>query len=104
MATISSLLRDHVTLRVRSVDRVFLAGYVPRLACDGQLVRFLLDRVGGNIPSPAILGRIGRGYVEAVDRFAIDHRSCGFPRASARRTSRAPTYTPPSATVAAAWC
>ena len=56
-----------------SVDRIFLAGYVPRLQCDGQLVRFLLDRVGGNIPSPAILGRIGRGYVEAVDRFALDH-------------------------------
>ncbi len=73
MATISSLLADHVTLRVASVDRIFLAGYVPRLACEGQLVRFLLDRVGGNIPSPAILGRIGRGYVEAVDRFALDN-------------------------------
>jgi hypothetical protein len=73
VATISSLLRDHVALQVRSVDRIFLAGYVPRLACDGQLVRFLLDRVGGNIPSPAILGRIGRGYVEAVDRFALDN-------------------------------
>jgi hypothetical protein len=73
VATISSLLRDHVTLRVRSVDRIFLAGYVPRLQCGGQLVRFLLDRVGGNIPSPAILGRIGRGYVEAVDRFALDN-------------------------------
>ena len=73
MATITSLLRDHVTLQVRSVDRIFLAGHVPRLQCDGQLVRFLLDRVGGNIPSPAILGRIGRGYVEAVDRFALEH-------------------------------
>jgi hypothetical protein len=73
VATISSLLADHVTLRVASVDRIFLAGYVPRLGCDGQLVRFLLDRVGGNIPSPAILGRIGRDYVEAVDRFAIDN-------------------------------
>jgi hypothetical protein len=71
VATISSLLRDHVTLRVRSVDRIFLAGYVPRLQCDGQLVRFLLDRAAGNIPSPAILGRIGRGYVEALDRFAL---------------------------------
>jgi hypothetical protein len=73
VATISSLLADHVTLRVRSVDRFFLAGHVPALQCDGQLVRFLLDRVAGNIPSPAILGRIGRGYVEAVDRFARDH-------------------------------
>ena len=56
MATISSLLADHVSLRVRSVDRIFLAGYVPRLQCDGQLVTFLNERAGGSIPSPAILG------------------------------------------------
>jgi hypothetical protein len=73
VATISSLLTDHVSLRVQSVDRIFLAGYVPGLQCVGQLVRFLLDHVAGNMPSPAILGRIGRGYVEAVDRFALDH-------------------------------
>jgi len=73
VATISSLLSDHVTLQVRSVDRLFLAGYVPRLQAQGQLVRFLLDRAGGNIPSPAILGRVGRAYVDAVDRFALDH-------------------------------
>ena len=60
VATISSLLADHVTLQVRSVDRIFLAGYVPRLQCDGQLVRVLNDRAGGTIPSPAILGKIGR--------------------------------------------
>ena len=47
MATISSLLADHVSLQVRSVDRIFLAGYVPRLQCDGQLVRFINERAGG---------------------------------------------------------
>ncbi|MCA1698498.1 MAG: hypothetical protein LC790_06160, partial [Actinobacteria bacterium] len=73
MATISSLLADHVTLQVRSVDRLFLAGYVPRLQCEGQLVRFMLDRAGGNIPSPAILGHVGRAYVDAIDRFALDN-------------------------------
>jgi hypothetical protein len=31
VATIASLLRDRVTLRVRSVDRLFLQAYVPRL-------------------------------------------------------------------------
>ena len=70
VATISSLLADHVSLQVRSVDRIFLAGYVPRLQCDGQLVRFLNERAGGTIPSPAILGRIGRAYVEEINRFA----------------------------------
>ena len=73
MATITSLLADHVTLQVRSVDRLFLAGYVPGLQCAGQLVGFLNDRAGGTIPSPAILGRVGRAYVEAVDQFALDN-------------------------------
>src|SRR5450755_2841890 len=68
VATISSLLADHVSLQVRSVDRIFLAGYVPRLQCDGQLVRFLNERAGGTIPSPAILGKIGRAYVDQVVR------------------------------------
>ena len=34
MATISSLLADHVSLQVRSVDRLFLQGYVPRLMTE----------------------------------------------------------------------
>ena len=72
MATIASLLRDRVTLRVGSVDRLFLQGYVPRLMCEGQVVRFLLDR-GYPIPSPALLGRIGRAYVKQIERFAADH-------------------------------
>ena len=62
MATISSLIADHVTLQVRSVDRLFFQGYVPRLQTQFQVIRFLLDR-GFPIPSPALLGRIGREYV-----------------------------------------
>ena len=69
MATIRSLLRDRVTLQVRSVDRLFLQAYVPRLMSEGLLVRFLLDR-GFSIPSPALLGKIGAGYVRAIERFA----------------------------------
>jgi hypothetical protein len=69
VATIASLLRDHVTLRVRSVDRLFLQAYVPKLMTSFQVVRFLLDR-GNPIPSPALLGKIGRAYVAAIDRYA----------------------------------
>ena len=72
MATISSLLADHVTLQVRSVDRLFFQGYVPRLQTQFQVVRFLLDR-GFPIPSPAVLGRIGREYVSAVERFIVEN-------------------------------
>jgi len=69
VATIRSLLRDRVTLQVRSVDRLFLQAYVPKLMSEGLLIRFLLDR-GFPIPSPALLGKIGAGYVRAIERFA----------------------------------
>ncbi len=72
MATISSLLAEHVSLEVGSVDRIFLAGYVPGLQSDGLLVRFLNQRAGGTIPSPAMLGKIGRGYVDQINAFAHD--------------------------------
>ena len=72
VATIASLLRDHVTLQVRSVDRLFLQAYVPKLMTPFQVVRFLLDR-GNPIPSPALLGKIGRAYIAAIDRFAEDN-------------------------------
>ena len=73
MATISSLLADHVSLQVRSLDRLFLQGYVPRLMTEGQVIRFLLDR-GFPIPSPAALGKIGQAYVRAIERFAARNR------------------------------
>jgi hypothetical protein len=72
MATISSLLAERVTLQVRSVDRLFFQGYVPRLQTQFQVIRFLLDR-GFPIPSPVLLGRIGREYVKAVERFIAAH-------------------------------
>ena len=72
MATISSLLADHVSLQVRSVDRLFLQGYVPRLMTEGQVIRFLLDR-GFPIPSPAVLGKIGRDYVNQINDYIADN-------------------------------
>jgi len=72
VATIRSLLREHVTLQVRSVDRIFLAAYVPKLMTAGMVVGFLLGR-GFRIPSPALFGRIGRRYVEEIERFAAEN-------------------------------
>jgi hypothetical protein len=73
VATISSLLADHVSLRIDCVDRLFLHGYVPGLQTQGQVIRFLLDP-GFPIPSPAVLGKIGREYVRAIERFVLDHQ------------------------------
>jgi hypothetical protein len=70
MLTIPELLRDHVTLDIECVDRVYLNGYVPTLQTTGALVYFLQHHKGRVIPSPAVLGEISRSFGAAVEAFA----------------------------------
>jgi hypothetical protein len=73
MADYATLLRDHVTLTCRSVDRIFLQGYVPKLQSVGLVCNFLRWQRGFPIPSSAAFGKIGDAYVAAVHRFAKDN-------------------------------
>jgi hypothetical protein len=70
MLTIPELLRDHVSLDVECVDRVYLNGYGPTLQTSGALVYFLERHRGGQIASPALLGKIGDTLDAAVKAFA----------------------------------
>jgi hypothetical protein len=70
MTDYATLLRDHVTLTCRSVDRIFLQGYVPKLQSVGLVCRFLRWQRGFFIPSSAAFGKIGDAYVASVHRFA----------------------------------
>jgi hypothetical protein len=70
---IPALLRDHVTLTVESVDRVYLNGYVPKLQHPAGVYHWLKEDRGLPIPSPAMLGKIGDAFVRAVERFAAEH-------------------------------
>jgi hypothetical protein len=70
MADYATLLRDHVTLTCRSVDRIFLQAYVPRLQSVGMVCQFLRWQRGFPIPSSAAFGKIGEAYVAEVHTFA----------------------------------
>ena len=70
MADYATLLRDHVTLSCRSVDRIFLQAYVPKLQYVGGVCQFLYWQRGYAIPSSAAFGKIGDGYVAEVHRWA----------------------------------
>lgn len=73
MTTIPELLRDHVSLDVECVDRVYLNGYIPTLQTPGGLVWFLERHRGELIASPALLGQIGQAFVAGVEAFAREH-------------------------------
>lgn len=70
MSTIDELLRQHVSLDVECMDRIYLNGYVPNLQVPGQLVTFLTKHRGNTIPSPVLLQRIGDLFVREVHSFA----------------------------------
>ena len=72
MADYATLLRDHVTLTCRSIDRLFLQAYMPKLQSVGQVCRFLIHQRGFKIPSSAAFGQIGEAYVAAIHRWAED--------------------------------
>src|SRR5207247_462028 len=65
-----TLLRDRVTLKCRSLDRLFFQAYVPKLQSVGQVCIFLRWRRKIQIPSSAAFGKIGDAYVEALYEFA----------------------------------
>ena len=76
METVARLLADHVSLRLRCVDRIGVAGYVRDLCHEGGLVKFLLHRASlvgrQNIPSPALLGHIHDRLVADLERFVAE--------------------------------
>ena len=74
MADYATLLRDHVTLQYRSIDRIFLQAYVPKLQSVGWVCTFLRWQRKFKIPSSAAFGQIGDAYVKAIYQFAEQHR------------------------------
>lgn len=70
MADYATLLRDHVTLACRSIDRIFVQAWVPKLQSVGMVCTFVRWQKGFKIPSSAAFGEIGDRFVRDIERFA----------------------------------
>ncbi len=68
--TVNELLDGHTQLDIECLDRIYLNGYVPSLQVGGQVVNFMRKHLGKNIPSPAILEKIGSRFRADVTAFA----------------------------------
>jgi len=66
MATIPELLDGHVTLEVECLDRLYLNGYIGKLATGTGLVFFMREQLDKPVPSPVVLGQISEKFREAV--------------------------------------
>ena len=70
VVNINEVLDGHVGLDIQCLDRIYLNAYVPKLQMGGQVVTFMRDHLGNNIPSPAVLQKIGTAFRRSVNSFA----------------------------------
>lgn len=69
MPNVAELIKEHITLEVDCVDRLYLNAYVPRLQSAGGVISFLWHR-GQKIPSPAVFGQITQAFKEGIRAWA----------------------------------
>ena len=70
MPNVHELIRDHVTLSIRCLDRLYLHAYLPKLQTSGGLCYFRRDHLGYPIPSPALFAPMLERFVGAIKTYA----------------------------------
>lgn len=71
--SIASILKDHVTLEVESIDRMYLNAFVPRLQYGSGVVGFFRQHRGQPIASSALMSPITRDFIASIERFVKTH-------------------------------
>jgi hypothetical protein len=83
--TVAEILREHVTLEVESIDRMYLNVYVPPLQRELGVVSFLRYHRGHTFASSVLLDPITKAFVRAIEAFVAEQ---GVPLVSFERGQR----------------
>jgi hypothetical protein len=67
---VAEVLREHVTLSVEGIDRMYLNVYVPRLQTDTGIASFFRFHRGHIFASSVLMEPISRAFVGAIGEFA----------------------------------
>lgn len=71
---VAAVLKQHVTLEVESLDRLYLNGYVPGLQTEGGVAYFFRHHRGQPFVSSALMDPISTAFICALERFAEAER------------------------------
>src|SRR3989475_2150123 len=71
--TVGQILRDHTTLEVQSIDRMYLNVYVPGLQYESGVAAFFRSHRGQLFASSALMAPMSRAFVAAIDAFVAEH-------------------------------
>ncbi len=69
----ATILKQHVTLEVESIDRLYLNAYVPGLQSEGAVADFFRRHRGMPFASSALMAPMTHAFVAAIDRFVATH-------------------------------
>src|SRR5215510_13930237 len=83
--TVADVLREHVTLEVEGIDRMYLNVYVPQLQRELGVVNFLRYHRGHLFASSALLAPISDAFIGAIESFTQANRIPLFTFAKGQR-------------------
>ena len=67
--SVAEVLKNHVTLEVEGIDRMYLNVYQPRLQTDSGVASFFRFHRGEPFASSALMNPMSKSFIAAVDRF-----------------------------------
>jgi hypothetical protein len=69
--SVADVLRDHVTLEVEGIDRMYLNAVIPVLQTEGGINWFFREIRGHRFGSSALMAPMTQAFVESVESFTI---------------------------------
>lgn len=71
--SVAEILREHVTLEVEGIDRMYLNAYVPGLQYESGVAAFFRRHRGHPFASSVLMDPISKAFVAAIHAFAHEH-------------------------------
>src|SRR5947207_7252310 len=68
--SVAEILREHVTLEIEGIDRMYLNVYVPQLQREGGVASFFRFHRGYPFASSVLMEPISKAFIGALERFA----------------------------------
>ena len=72
--TVAEVLKDHLTLEVEGIDRMYLNVYQPWLQTDRGVASFFRCHRGETFASSALMNPMSKSFVAPRERFAKDNQ------------------------------
>jgi len=72
--TVAQVLKDHVTLEVEGIDRMYRNVYQPRLQTDRGVAAFFRFHRGETFASSALMAPMSTAFIAAVDDFVAQEQ------------------------------